>query len=89
VRAQLGQRAPDAVLAELVALVRADGRALDEVGLSRGHLALLLPDTTASAARARLNRLLGSVHRHTFSVEAIGVQLMPVIGFAAWSREPI
>ena len=82
VAAQLGQRAQDAVLAEVVELVRDDGRALDEVGFSRGQLALLLPDTSAWAAQARLNRLVSTFIAHTFSVEGCNLQLTPVIGFA-------
>ncbi|HEY6113505.1 MAG TPA: glycosyltransferase [Gaiellaceae bacterium] len=79
---QLGQRAQDAVLAEVVELVRNDGRALDEIGFSRGQLALLLPDTSAWAAQARLNRLVSTLHSHTFSVAGCNLQLTPVIGFA-------
>jgi cellulose synthase/poly-beta-1,6-N-acetylglucosamine synthase-like glycosyltransferase/DNA-binding response OmpR family regulator len=83
VRAKLGQRAHDAVLAELVALVRADGRPLDEIGFSNGQLALLLPDTTSWAAQARLNRLVGRVHARTFPVDGTTLQLTPAFGFAA------
>ena len=83
VGAQLGQRARDTVLAEVVAFVRAEGRSLDQIGFSRGHLALLLPDTSAWAARARLNRLVDKLHSRTFSVEGSHLQLTPVVGFAA------
>ena len=79
---QLGQRALDAVLAEVVELVRTDGRALDEVGFSRGQLALLLPDTPSWAAQARLNRLVSTLHSQTFFVEGCNLQLTPVVGFA-------
>ncbi|MGH3078987.1 MAG: glycosyltransferase [Gaiellaceae bacterium] len=83
VGARLGQRAQDAVLADVVSLVRADGRALDDIGFSSGHLALLLPDTPPWAAQARLNRLVSRVHTRTFLLEGTPVQLTPAIGFAA------
>ncbi len=83
VGARLGQRAHDVVLAEVVALVRADGRALDEVGVSGGHLALLFPDTAPWAAKARLDRLVSRVHMRTFWVEDSGLRLTPAIGFVA------
>ena len=83
VGARLGQRAQDVVLAEVVGLVRADGRALDEIGLRFGHLALLLPDTASWAAQARLDRLVSRVQTRTFWVEGSAVQLTPAVGFAA------
>ena len=48
VESELGQRVRDAILAEVVDIVEVDGRKLDAVGFSRGHLALLLPDTSAA-----------------------------------------
>ena len=83
IKARLGQRAYDTVLADVVALVRADVRALDEVGVSDGHLALLLPDTAPRAAQALLNRLVGRVHARAFRVERSAVRLTPAIGVAA------
>ena len=83
IRAYLGQRAHDTVLADVVALVRADVRALDEVGVSDGHLALLLPDTTPRAAQALLNRLVRRVHARAFRVDRSAVRLTPAIGVAA------
>ena len=82
IRARLGQRAHDVLLAEVVALVRADGRALDEIGFSGGQLALLLPDTASWAAQSRLNRLVGRIHSRTFWVDETAVQLTPAVGFA-------
>jgi diguanylate cyclase (GGDEF)-like protein len=83
IRSRLGQRAHDTVLADVVALVRADVRALDEVGVSEGHLALLLPDTTPRAAQTLLNRLVGRVHARAFRVESSAVRLTPAMGVAA------
>jgi len=82
VGARLGQRAQDAVSAEVVALVRSDGRALDEIGFSDGQLALLLPDTDPVAAQSRLNRLVSRLHGRAFWVEGSAVQLTPAIGFS-------
>jgi cellulose synthase/poly-beta-1,6-N-acetylglucosamine synthase-like glycosyltransferase/GGDEF domain-containing protein len=82
VGARLGQRAQDVVLAQIVALVRSDGRALDEIGHHSGQLALLLPDTAPWAAQARLDRLVSRVHSRTFWVEGSAVQLTPAVGFA-------
>ncbi len=83
IKARLGQRAYDTVLADVVALVRADVRALDEVGFSDGHLALLLPDTAPRAAQALLNRLVGRVHARAFRVDRSAVRLTPAIGVVA------
>jgi cellulose synthase/poly-beta-1,6-N-acetylglucosamine synthase-like glycosyltransferase/DNA-binding response OmpR family regulator len=83
VEAELGQRARDEILAQVVDIVEADGRQLDLVGFSRHHLALLLPDTPAKGGRARLNRLAQKLYRHTFRVDGQDVQLTPVVGFAA------
>ena len=44
VESELGQRARDAILAQIVDIVEADGRRLDVIGFSQGHLALLLPE---------------------------------------------
>ena len=80
--ARLGQRAHDIVLARMVAIVRADGRPLDDVAVIGDRLALLLPDTAPWAAQARLNRLVSRVHSETFWVEGVAAQLTPTIGFA-------
>jgi len=81
VESELGQRARDAILAEVVDIVEADGRKLDVVGVSRGHLALLLPDTPSRGAETRLSRLVRRLYDHTFSVDGTDVQLTPVVGF--------
>jgi cellulose synthase/poly-beta-1,6-N-acetylglucosamine synthase-like glycosyltransferase/CheY-like chemotaxis protein len=86
VESELGQRARDAILAEVVDIVEADGRKLDAVGFSRGHLALLLPDTPARGAEARLSRLVRKLYDHTFVVEGGEVRLTPVVGFADVAR---
>ena len=66
-----------------MALVRADVRALDEVGVPDGHLALLLPDTAPRAAQTLLNRLVGRVHARAFRVDRSAVRLTPAIGVVA------
>ena len=86
VTSELGQRARDAILAEVVDIVEADGRKLDAVGFARGHLALLLPDTPARGAEVRLSRLVRKLYDHTFVVEGAEVQLTPVVGFVGVTR---
>jgi cellulose synthase/poly-beta-1,6-N-acetylglucosamine synthase-like glycosyltransferase/DNA-binding response OmpR family regulator len=86
VASELGQRARDAILAEVVDLVEADGRKLDAVGFARDHLALLLPDTPARGAEVRLSRLVRKLYDHTFVVEGASVQLTPVVGFVDVTR---
>ena len=83
IQAELGQRARDAVLAEIVDIVAADGRRVDLIGYSRNHLALVLPDTSARGARVRLNRLAQKLYHHTFVVHGREVRLTPVIGYVA------
>jgi cellulose synthase/poly-beta-1,6-N-acetylglucosamine synthase-like glycosyltransferase/GGDEF domain-containing protein len=86
VASELGQRARDAILAEVVDIVEADGRKLDAVGFARDHLALLLPDTPARGAEVRLSRLVRTLYDHTFVVEGAAVQLTPVVGYVDVSR---
>ena len=86
VESELGQRVRDAILAEVVDIVEADGRKLDAVGLSRGHVALLLPDTPARGAHVRLSRLVKKLYDHTFVVEGREIQLTPVVGFVDVTR---
>lgn len=83
IEAELGQRARDAVLAEIVDIVAGDGRRVDLIGYSRNHLALVLPDTSARGARVRLNRLAQKLHHHTFLIQEREVRLTPVIGYVA------
>lgn len=81
IEAALGQRARDALLARIVEVIEVDGRRVDVVGLSRGQLALLLPDTSARGARVRLNRLAQKLHHHTFVIEGREVRITPVVGY--------
>jgi cellulose synthase/poly-beta-1,6-N-acetylglucosamine synthase-like glycosyltransferase/DNA-binding response OmpR family regulator len=81
IEAELGQVARDAILAEIVDIVAADGRRVDLIGYSRNHLALVLPDTSARGARVRLHRLAQKLYHHTFVVQGSEVRLTPVIGF--------
>jgi GGDEF domain-containing protein len=77
---RLGSRARDEVLAQLVQLVAEDGRKLDLVGISRGHLALLMPDTPRKGAQTRLERLTKKIARGTFVVEGRPQRFTPVMG---------
>jgi cellulose synthase/poly-beta-1,6-N-acetylglucosamine synthase-like glycosyltransferase/DNA-binding response OmpR family regulator len=83
IEAELGQVARDAILAEIVDIVEADGRRVDLIGYSRNHLALILPDTSAKGGRIRLHRLAQKIYHHTFVVQGAEVRLTPVIGFVA------
>jgi cellulose synthase/poly-beta-1,6-N-acetylglucosamine synthase-like glycosyltransferase/GGDEF domain-containing protein len=86
VESELGQRVRDRILADVVEIVEADGRKLDVVGFSNGHLALLLPDTPARGAHVRLSRLVRKLYDHTFVVEGREVRLTPVVGFTGVAR---
>jgi PleD family two-component response regulator len=77
---RLGSRARDEVLAQLVRLVAEDGRKLDLVGISRGHLALLMPDTPPKGAQTRLERLTRKIAQGTFLVEGRPQRFTPVMG---------
>ncbi len=79
-QARLGPRARDELLAQVVRLVKADGRQLDHIGFARGVLVLLLPDTPAAGAQIRLERLSRLVHGHEFSVAGAQIRLTPLIG---------
>ena len=81
IEAELGQVARDAILAEIVDIVAADGRRVDLIGYSRDHLALVLPDTGAKGGRVRLHRLAQKLYHHTFVVQGTEVRLTPVMGF--------
>jgi DNA-binding response OmpR family regulator len=83
IEAAHGQRARDELLAQVVGLVEEDGRRVDVIGLSRNHLALLLPDTSSRGARTRLNRLVQKLHRRTFSVEGRALRMTPVVGYVS------
>ena len=76
-----GQRARDELLAQVVRLVEEDGRRVDVIGLSRNHLALVLPDTSSRGARTRLNRLVQKMHRRTFVVDGGKLRITPVVGY--------
>lgn len=79
-QARLGSRACDELLAQVVRLVKDDGRQLDHIGFARGVLVLLLPDTPQAGAQIRLERLSRLVHGHDFSVAGAPVHLTPLIG---------
>ena len=81
IESSLGQRARDTLMARIVEIIELDGRRVDAVGLSRGQLALLLPDTSGKGARTRLSRLVQKLHHHTFVVEGRQVRVTPVVGY--------
>jgi cellulose synthase/poly-beta-1,6-N-acetylglucosamine synthase-like glycosyltransferase/GGDEF domain-containing protein len=80
--ARLGARARDEVLAQLVEVIEEDGRKLDLVGLSRGHLALLMPNTPAKGAQTRLERLAKKISKLKVDVDGSPVRLTPSLGYA-------
>ncbi len=81
ITARRGSRARDQVLAQVVRLIKRDGRQLDFVGSRRGVIALLLPGTPTKGAQARLDRLARKIYDHTFSIDGESVALTPIIGF--------
>ncbi len=81
VEAEHGQRARDELLAQIVELVGEDGRRVDVIGLSRHHLALLLPETSSKGGRIRLNRLVQKIHHRTFTVLGSELKITPVVGY--------
>jgi cellulose synthase/poly-beta-1,6-N-acetylglucosamine synthase-like glycosyltransferase/GGDEF domain-containing protein len=81
--ARLGARARDEVLAQLVEVIEDDGRKLDVVGLSRGHLALLMPNTPPKGAQTRLERLTKKIAKLKIDVDGAPHRLTPSLGYAA------
>lgn len=81
IEAELGQRARDTLVARVVELIERDGRQVDVTGLSRDHIALLLPDTSAKGARVRLSRIVQKLHRQRFSIDGTELRITPVVGF--------
>ena len=81
--ARLGSRARDEVVAQLVHLVAEDGRKLDLVGISRGHVALLMPNTPPKGAQTRLERLTEKIAQRTFLVGGRPHRFTPSSGHAS------
>ena len=81
--ARLGSRARDEVVAQLVQLVAEDGRKLDLVGISRGHVALLMPNTPPKGAQTRLERLTKKIAQRTFLVGGRPHRFTPSSGHAS------
>jgi GGDEF domain-containing protein len=79
-QARFGSRARDELLAQVVRLIKVDGRQLDHIGFSRGVLVVLLPGTPAKGAQIRLERLARLVHQHEFSVSGTAARITPLIG---------
>jgi DNA-binding response OmpR family regulator len=80
--ARLGPRVRDAVLSRVVALTAEDGRRLDLVGVTRRHVAVLLPETPAKGARIRLERLSRRLSALEVPVDGELVRLTPAVGYA-------
>lgn len=79
--AQFGSRARDEVLAQVVRLIKKDGRKIDLVGLHRGLVGLLLPDTPRKGAQIRLDRLSRLLYEHEFVLTETPLHLTPIIGY--------
>ena len=79
--ARFGSRARDEVAAQVVRLIKKDGRQIDVVGHSRGLLGLLLPNTPRKGAQIRLERLSRLIYEHEFNLTATPVRLTPIIGY--------
>jgi GGDEF domain-containing protein len=82
-QARLGSRARDEVLAQLVRVIQDDGRKLDLVGVSRGHLALLMPNTPAKGAQTRLERLTRKIAKLKIQVDGREQRFTPTLGYTA------
>jgi cellulose synthase/poly-beta-1,6-N-acetylglucosamine synthase-like glycosyltransferase/GGDEF domain-containing protein len=82
-QARLGSRARDEVLAQLVRVIEEDGRKLDVVGISRGHLALLMPNTPAKGAQTRLERLTRKIAKLKIPIDGRPHRFTPAFGYAA------
>ena len=81
--AEFGSRGRDELLAQVVRLIKADGRRLDFIGWRRGMLSILLPDTPIKGAQARFGRLVQKIYDQSFVVDGTPVRLTPVIGYTA------
>ena len=80
--ARFGSRARDEVVAQVVRLIKKDGRKIDFVGLSRGLLGLLLPNTLRRGAQIRLERLSKRIYEQEFAFAGTTLHLTPLIGYA-------
>jgi len=78
--ARFGSRVRDQLLAEVVRLIKADGRQVDYVGISRGLVLLLLPATPEQGAQLRLERLSRLIHGTELSVGTARASVTPLIG---------
>jgi GGDEF domain-containing protein len=82
-QARLGSRARDEVLAQLVRVIQDDGRKLDLVGISRGNLALLMPNTPAKGAQTRLERLTRKIAKLKIRVDGREQRFTPTLGYTS------
>jgi cellulose synthase/poly-beta-1,6-N-acetylglucosamine synthase-like glycosyltransferase/GGDEF domain-containing protein len=82
-QARLGSRARDEVVAQVVRVIEEDGRKLDVVGLSRGHIALLMPGTPPNGAQTRLERLTKKLAKLKVAVGGEALRFTPALGYAS------
>jgi GGDEF domain-containing protein len=82
-QARLGSRARDEVLGRVVRLIEEDGRKLDTVAISRGHLVLLMPNTPPKGAQTRLERLSRKLSKLEIPVNGEARRFTPALGHAA------
>ncbi len=80
---RLGPTAREELLAQIVHLIREDGRELDFVGHRRGVIALLLPATPPDGAAIRLERLVRLLSTRTMVAAGHASRLTPIAGYAA------
>jgi cellulose synthase/poly-beta-1,6-N-acetylglucosamine synthase-like glycosyltransferase/GGDEF domain-containing protein len=82
-QARLGSRARDEVVAQVMAVIEDDGRRLDVVGHSRGHIALLMPNTPPKGAQTRLERLTKKLAKLKVVVGGQPLRFTPALGYAS------
>ena len=87
IEGDLGSRARDEIVAQVIDLVDEDSRTLDFVGFSRGVVGLLMPSTPVKGAQIRLDRLSKLIFEHDFVLRGETVRLTPIIGFTKTDGE--
>lgn len=79
---RLGPAVREEVLAQIVRMIREDGRELDFVGHRLGVIALLLPATPPQGAAIRLERLTRLLATRSVLAGGQALRLTPIIGYA-------
>ncbi len=87
IEGDLGSRARDEIVAQVIDLVDEDSRTLDFVGFSRGVVGLLMPSTPVKGAQIRLDRLSKLIFENDFVLRGETVRLTPIIGFTKTDGE--